>query len=207
VAEQGRCAEVTVRRGGEDAGRAGGHHRGRRGGGHADAGPAGGRPGEAAAAEKAKLQKERGKLAADRDFFSKKLNNPQFVERAKPEVIEKDRAKLAELEAALARLDAAPGGVVIRSRRRPLHLLRWFPLALLTAAPAARAAVVAVPEGGRAVPISPRGGVRPLPAGWTLDAGRRWCGRRRRARRPPGASRCARPPRRTAVTRRASRSA
>jgi valyl-tRNA synthetase len=107
VAEQARCAEITVRRGGETP-----------------AGPVattvagevevtlmldlpGGAPGEAAAAEKSKLQKERSKLAADRDFFSKKLGNPQFVERAKPEVIEKDRAKLAELEAALARLDAA----------------------------------------------------------------------------------------------------
>ena len=58
-------------------------------------------------AERAKLEKERAKLAADRDFFAKKLGNPQFVERAKPEVIEKDRAKLAELESALARLDAA----------------------------------------------------------------------------------------------------
>jgi valyl-tRNA synthetase len=107
VAEQGRCAEITVRRGGETPG-----------------GPVattvagevevtlfldlpGAAPGEAAAAEKAKLQKERSKLAADRDFFSKKLGNPQFVERAKPEVIEKDRARLAELQAALARLDAA----------------------------------------------------------------------------------------------------
>ena len=60
-----------------------------------------------AAAERAKLEKERAKLAADRDFFAKKLGNPQFVERAKPEVIEKDRARLAEAEAALARLDAA----------------------------------------------------------------------------------------------------
>jgi valyl-tRNA synthetase len=108
VAEQGRCAEVTVRRGGETP-----------------SGPvattvagevevtlileeaAGAVPGAAAAAERAKLDKERDKLAADRDFISKKLGNPQFVERAKPEVIEKDRAKLAEVEAALARLDAA----------------------------------------------------------------------------------------------------
>ena len=35
------------------------------------------------AAEKSKLEKERGKLVADRDFYAKKLNNPQFVERAK----------------------------------------------------------------------------------------------------------------------------
>ena len=107
VAEQGRCAEITVRRGGETPD-----------------GPVattvagevevtlmldlpGGAPGEAAAAEKSKLQKERTKLVSDRDFYAKKLGNPQFVERAKPEAIEKDRARLAEVEAALARLDAA----------------------------------------------------------------------------------------------------
>ncbi|HEY0706668.1 MAG TPA: valine--tRNA ligase [Polyangia bacterium] len=58
-------------------------------------------------AERAKLEKERDKLAADRDFFAKKLNNPQFVARAKPEAIEKDRARMAEAEAAIARLEAA----------------------------------------------------------------------------------------------------
>ncbi|HEY0713135.1 MAG TPA: class I tRNA ligase family protein, partial [Polyangia bacterium] len=58
-------------------------------------------------AERAKLEKERSKLAADRDFFAKKLGNPQFVARAKPEAIEKDRARMAEAEAAIARLDAA----------------------------------------------------------------------------------------------------
>ena len=47
--------------------------------------------------EEAKLTDERAKLAA-------RLENPQFVERAKPEVIERDRAALSELDAKLAKL-------------------------------------------------------------------------------------------------------
>ncbi|MGV3617319.1 MAG: class I tRNA ligase family protein, partial [Fimbriimonas sp.] len=47
--------------------------------------------------EETKVTEERGKLAA-------RLENPQFVERAKPEVIERDRAALAELDAKLAKL-------------------------------------------------------------------------------------------------------
>jgi hypothetical protein len=55
-----------------------------------------------------------------------------------------------------------------------LHRLPWFALALVAAAPAARAAVVAVPEGGRAVPVIAEGVVcGPLPASWALDATRR----------------------------------
>jgi valyl-tRNA synthetase len=102
IAEQGRCREVVVRRGGEPL-----------------TGPvATGVAGEVevtlllesasdGAAERTKLEKERGKLVADRDFYSKKLSNPQFVERAKPDIIEKDRAKLVEIEGAIVRLDAA----------------------------------------------------------------------------------------------------
>jgi len=37
----------------------------------------------------------------------KKLANPQFLERAPAAVLEKDRARLAEIESALTRLDAA----------------------------------------------------------------------------------------------------
>lgn len=47
--------------------------------------------------EEAKTKDERTKLAA-------RLENPQFVERAKPEVIERDRAALAELDAKLEKL-------------------------------------------------------------------------------------------------------
>jgi valyl-tRNA synthetase len=59
------------------------------------------------AAERAKLEKERSKLSADREYLSKKLANPQYQEKAKPAALEKDRARLAEVEAALARLETA----------------------------------------------------------------------------------------------------
>ena len=39
----------------------------------------------------------------------KKLGNPNFVDRAAPEVVEEQRAKLAEAEATSARLQAALG--------------------------------------------------------------------------------------------------
>jgi valyl-tRNA synthetase len=62
-----------------------------------------------ASAERAKLEKERAKLVKERDYLAKKLENPQFRERAPAAVLEKDRARLAELESALARLDATLG--------------------------------------------------------------------------------------------------
>jgi valyl-tRNA synthetase len=55
-------------------------------------------------AEKAKLEKDRDKLIADRDFLAKKLSNPQFLEKAKPAVLEKDKARLAEVESALEKV-------------------------------------------------------------------------------------------------------
>jgi len=57
--------------------------------------------------ERAKLEKDRAKALKDRDFFAKKLSNPRFVEKAPPAVIEKDKARLADAEAVLARLDEA----------------------------------------------------------------------------------------------------
>lgn len=60
-----------------------------------------------AAGERAKLEKERAKLQSDRDFLARKLSNPQFVEKAPPAVLEKDRARLAEIETALGRVEAA----------------------------------------------------------------------------------------------------
>ena len=58
-------------------------------------------------AERAKLEKDRAKLDKDRDHLAKKLTNPQFLERAPAAILEKDRARLAEIESALARLDMA----------------------------------------------------------------------------------------------------
>src|SRR5882724_11752719 len=55
--------------------------------------------------EKLKLAKERAKLVSDRDYLTKKLANPQFVDKAPVEVLERSRGKLAEVEIALAKLD------------------------------------------------------------------------------------------------------
>ena len=62
-------------------------------------------------AERARLAKAHDAAIKERDSLAKRLDNPQFVEKAKPEAVEKARADHAEkageaerLEAALARL-------------------------------------------------------------------------------------------------------
>ncbi|HVR03778.1 MAG TPA: hypothetical protein VMT47_16695, partial [Polyangia bacterium] len=60
-----------------------------------------------AGAESDKLEKELAKLLSDRDYLVKKHANPKFLERAPLEVLDKDRARLAELNAAVDRLEAA----------------------------------------------------------------------------------------------------
>jgi valyl-tRNA synthetase len=57
------------------------------------------------AAEQARLAKERGKLGAELEGLRKKLENPQFVERAKPEVVEQSRARVADLEERVRKID------------------------------------------------------------------------------------------------------
>jgi valyl-tRNA synthetase len=59
------------------------------------------------AAEKAKLEKNLAKLVKDRDHLAKRLGDANFVTRAPAEVLEKDRARLAELESAIEKLDLA----------------------------------------------------------------------------------------------------
>ena len=54
--------------------------------------------------ERAKLEKELEKLRSDRDYLKKKLDNPQYSKRAPLEVVDKDRARLAELETAIEKL-------------------------------------------------------------------------------------------------------
>jgi valyl-tRNA synthetase len=61
------------------------------------------------AAEKVKLEKQRDKLGRDRDHLRKKLDDPNFTSRAPLEILDKDRARLAELEAGLARIELALG--------------------------------------------------------------------------------------------------
>jgi valyl-tRNA synthetase len=50
-------------------------------------------------AEKARVEKEIGKLEAELSGIDKRLGNPGFVARAPAEVVEKDRARAAELKA------------------------------------------------------------------------------------------------------------
>ena len=56
--------------------------------------------------ERARLEKEIGKLEKDFTKFDKKLSNPGFLSKAAPEVVEKDRAKLADITDRLTRLRA-----------------------------------------------------------------------------------------------------
>ncbi|MBI3932421.1 MAG: valine--tRNA ligase [Acidobacteria bacterium] len=58
------------------------------------------------AAEKTRLSKERLKVMDELDGLRKKLENPQFVQRAKPEVVAQSRERVAELEGRLAKVAA-----------------------------------------------------------------------------------------------------
>ena len=67
------------------------------------------------AAERARLNKDRGKALAEADKVERKLANADFVNRAKPEVVEENRERLAahlaeaaRLAAALARISPSP---------------------------------------------------------------------------------------------------
>jgi valyl-tRNA synthetase len=59
------------------------------------------------AAEKARLAKEVAALSASAEQTRRKLDNPDFVARAPEEVVEENRERLAEAEAARERLQAA----------------------------------------------------------------------------------------------------
>ena len=56
-------------------------------------------------AERARLEKEREKLSKDEQKLAKKLSNQGFLAKAAPEIIEKDRAKHADLAEKIARID------------------------------------------------------------------------------------------------------
>ena len=58
-------------------------------------------------AERARLTKERARVEKDADGTRRKLENPDFVARAKPEVVEENHERLATAKAEIARLDAA----------------------------------------------------------------------------------------------------
>jgi len=59
------------------------------------------------AAERDRLTKSRDAAAKERDALAGRLANPAFVERAKPEAVEKARADHAEKSAEAERLQAA----------------------------------------------------------------------------------------------------
>jgi valyl-tRNA synthetase len=59
------------------------------------------------AAEKARLAKELEKIAKDTAAIDGRLNNPGFVAKAPPEVLEESRERKAELEARKAKVDEA----------------------------------------------------------------------------------------------------
>jgi len=58
-------------------------------------------------AERARLTKEIAGHDGDIERVNKKLGNPDFLAKAKEEVIEENREKLAEAQAARAKLQAA----------------------------------------------------------------------------------------------------
>jgi valyl-tRNA synthetase len=55
--------------------------------------------------ERKRLHKEMGRVDADLALLSRKLDNPSFVARAPPDVVEKDRARVEELRARKAKLE------------------------------------------------------------------------------------------------------
>ena len=55
-------------------------------------------------AERARLTKEMGKIDLDIEKVEKKLNNPKFVANAKPDIVEAERERLNELNAAKEKL-------------------------------------------------------------------------------------------------------
>ncbi|MFT8242652.1 valine--tRNA ligase [Roseomonas sp. BN140053] len=62
-------------------------------------------------AERARLTKERGKAEGEARKIAQKLDNAEFVARAKPEVVEENRERLSAAEAEVARLTAALGRI------------------------------------------------------------------------------------------------
>jgi len=62
-------------------------------------------------AERARLGKERAKVAEEARKIAQKLGNADFVARAKEEVVEENRERLATAESEMARLDAALGRI------------------------------------------------------------------------------------------------
>jgi valyl-tRNA synthetase len=58
-------------------------------------------------AERARLQRERAKVEAEAEKVARKLDNPDFVARAKEEVVAENRERLQAFRDEAARLEAA----------------------------------------------------------------------------------------------------
>lgn len=57
--------------------------------------------------EIARLEKDLEKALAEQDGIMRRLNNPQFTERAKPEIVQRDRDAAKELSARIAKINEA----------------------------------------------------------------------------------------------------
>jgi valyl-tRNA synthetase len=64
-----------------------------------------------AAAERARVEKELEYAIGFRDSVNKKLGNEKFVANAKPDVLERERQKLADAESKIAALEQALGAL------------------------------------------------------------------------------------------------
>jgi valyl-tRNA synthetase len=76
-------------------------------------------------AERARVEKEIAKVEGDLAGIERKLANPSFVERAPPEVVEKDRARAEELREKRGKLDAHRAmlsGSEANPARRDIHM-------------------------------------------------------------------------------------
>ena len=63
------------------------------------------------AAERARLEKELVYAQGFRDSVQKKLGNEKFAQNAKPDVLERERQKLADAEVKIAALEQALKGL------------------------------------------------------------------------------------------------
>ncbi|MFT8778155.1 MAG: hypothetical protein ABF893_16095, partial [Gluconacetobacter liquefaciens] len=61
------------------------------------------------ARQRKRLEKERGRLDGEIVKVERKLGNADFVARAKPEVVEENRERLAQFQSERARVEAALG--------------------------------------------------------------------------------------------------
>ena len=55
--------------------------------------------------ERARLEKEKGKVQKDLDFIHKKLSNPGFLAKAPESVVAQEREKVAKLEDLMRKLN------------------------------------------------------------------------------------------------------